>query len=268
MAADHSKGDPFGGWFDVVASTAGAAASLSGAVHGTKLLVALITTIMNARSNSSLLKSIKADTTALRNKPFKHGIDELQLASSLTLPNARWTYHVNAAESSLREALPLARNSQETAAIEYYTAVANIALSQKDEAIYHINQARTAADMIVNTCVHAAHYTLNDARTVKPETPGIRKVWDNPWWGPATLASGGTLLLAFPLVIKGIGYRVRQDLKDFVSFYNLIQYTQAAISDNSFQANYIALEGPVKPSRNSPAKYRLVNIPAPAVNMQ
>jgi hypothetical protein len=263
MVFGSGRDDPLRGWLEVATAAASAAVNLPATLHGTRLAVALITAVADVRNNASLLESIKADTTALRNAPFKHGLDELELAKYLAPSNPRWAYHVRAAESSLRKSLPLARDYRETAVIEFYLTVANIALGQKDEAHYHIDRARKAADIIVNTYAHRAEYVISDSRGMKPKTPGIKKIWDSPVWGVAIFASGGTFLLWGGAVTKAVGVKARADLRDFLGFYNLIQHTGAAVGGADFGARYIALSGPNKTKGMS--KYSLGSTPVPSI---
>lgn len=246
--------DVFGGWYKI-ATTAGRFASLVSKTPGLPTpasdVLGLLAALTDAQdSQSALLSSIKADTTALRNAPFKGALQSLDDARRVGPADPSWDRFLDRAEDKLSEARELESDPQKEALIEYDLGIVWLAKGHRGNARFHLEKCIQCADRVVNEYAEKASIALQDAR---PRDPG-KKRRELPVGAKRALVAGTALLpggvaavAAAGAVKKGrkvAGRGACHDLKDFLDFYNLIQHTASAVS--GAEPQYLKLEGPMK----------------------
>jgi len=243
--------DLFGGWLEIAATIGRFISHLPG-LPGGSVIVDLLAALTGAQdSQVGLLKSIKADTAAIRMNPFRVALQSLQDAQRVGPAHPSWGTFIRRAEDRFIEASKLVSGPQE-ALVEFNLTIVYLTMRDEANTRYHAEQSVHCADRVVDEYVRRSGTAIDDLRTLPAERQAT---------GPRA-RDFGTLaaILGTVALTNGIlsppgsyldamtpwGHRALRDLARFIGFYNLIQRTASSISGND-QPRYLMLSGPEEP---------------------
>jgi hypothetical protein len=113
----------FGGWAQLAVAAGRAISVVPGLSRASAFVDLLVAVIDVQESQTGLLKSIKADTAAIRGGPFKEAVQNLQQARRVGPSDPFWIRHIDRAEDRLSEAFSYAKTPRDKAQIEYNRAL-------------------------------------------------------------------------------------------------------------------------------------------------
>jgi hypothetical protein len=241
----------FGGWTQL-AVAAGRAISLAPGLSRASAFVDLLVALIDVQdSQTGLLKSIKADTAAIRSGPFKEAVENIQHARRVGPSDPLWGRYINRAEDRLSQAFSLASESdlRGKAQIEYNRALVYLALGRKDECRYYLDRSAQWANQMVDGYVRKAKAKIHDARLATDRTK--RHDWSrtakavNNTAAVATLGLYGMFYGALNGIKEATVDAVRlsycDELKEFIGFFNLVEHTASSLSGDR-TPRYLALD--------------------------
>ena len=192
-----------------LAVAAGQVVSQLPGLDGLSPVVNLLATLLQVQeSQITLLKSIKADTTALRSAPFKEALHSLEDAQLVGPKHPYWNTYIHRAEDRMSEAYELASGPRERAVIEYNRGIIHLTLGFQDIAGRHLRRSQEFAKQVVDQYGRKAKDWVSDER---PNPTWQKRKWVmNTFETAAPIASGVTLGLATPLAIAGVVLRDRR----------------------------------------------------------
>jgi hypothetical protein len=241
--------DVFGGWLEIAATVGQFVSALHlPGYRGASAVVNLLTALTAAQDGqTALLRSIKADTAALRMAPLKEALLSLEDARRVGPADSSWDTFIRRAEAKLSEARALVSGLQEEALVEYNLGIVYLAIGHQGNARHSLEQSAGCANRTVNEYVRKARSMIRDDR------PDRLKRWELPKTGQRVLAGGaiaasmvtfGTYTLAYgglkEATVNAARRRACHDLKDFLGFYNLIQHTASRTSGDA-KPRYLTL---------------------------
>ncbi len=242
--------DVFGGWVEIAATVSRFVSQVPG-LHGASVVTDLLAAVADAQyGQTALLKSIKADTAALRMNPFKVALQSLEDARRVGPAHPSWDTFIRRAEDKFIEASKLASGPQEEALVEFNLAIVYLAMGDEVNTRHHIEQSVQCAARAVNGYVQKGRMAIDDFRPSE-ERPEFYKMTAAGGAGLAALlggmwVTGGTMDMSYAAALTPQCRRACHDLKGFIGFYNLIQRTASSVSGGA-QPRYLTLEGPRKP---------------------
>ena len=264
-----------------LAVAAGRVVSKLPGLDGLSPVVDLLATLLQVQeSQITLLKSIKADTTALRSAPFKEALHSLEDARLVGPRHPYWNTYIHRAEDKMSEAYELASGPRERAVIEYNRGVIHLTLGFQDIADRHLRRGQEFATQVVDQYGRKAKDYVSDERP--------NPAWQKRKWALTTLNATaytvlfGTAGFAAPLIGGYAAVRESRkqslcdDLNAFPPFHNLIEDTASRVSGEG-KPQYLALSpvrdvkypyrGPgiggsgIEPYSDRSNSYRLVVLP-------
>ena len=220
----------FGGWLEVATRVGRFVSQLPG-LHGASVVIGLLTALNDAQNDqTALLRSIKADTAALRVAPLKEALHSLEDAQRVGLTDSSWSTFIGRAEAKLSEARELVSSPQEEAFVEFNLGIVWLAIGNKGNASHHLELSAACATRVVDEYVRKASYALEDARP-SPVRRRISRKSVRRLGLAANILLVPALAAGPPLSAKmAAERRTCSDLKDFIGFYNLIQHTASGVS--------------------------------------
>ena len=242
----------FGGWLDIAAAIGRFISRLPGLPAG-PVIADLLAALTDAQeSGTGLLKSVKADTAAIRKRPFKVALQSLRDAQRVGPAHSSWDTFIRRAEDQFSWASQVASSPQEEALVEFNLVIVYLMMEDEVNARYHAEQSVQCAGRAVDECLRRSGTAIDDLRTLPPQhRPGRRRARDT-----GTLAmilgtvaiSNGILSPPGPYLdaMSPWGRRAIHDLERFTGFYNLIQRTASGIAGET-QPQYLVLTGPAEP---------------------
>jgi hypothetical protein len=260
MAADRIPPGPeleavFGKWLQMAAAVGQiiAVLHLPGYKRAASVISVLIALHDAENDQAVLLKSIKADTAAMRAGPLKEALRSIGDAQRVGPADPSWDTYTRRAESKLSEARELVSGPQEEAFVEFNHGVVWLAMGHQANASHHLELSAAAAARAADLLVRKASYALEDARP-SPVGPRIsRHAVDGIVAGAMVLTFGfamypGSAALGVRIAAER---RACEDLKELIGFYNLIQQTASVVS-GEIKPQFLALDGPrlVKNTQN------------------
>jgi hypothetical protein len=243
--------DVFGGWLEIAQMVARFVSQLPG-LGGAPVVVDLLGVLADAQDGqTALLKSIKADTAALRVAPWKEAVESLADARRVGPTDPSWGRFLDRAEAKLSEARQLVSDMREAALVEYDLGMVWLFIGHEVNARYHLQESVQCANQAVN------EYVLKARTWIRDERPDGLKRGKLP---EDVLQIGSSLRDMATLGIwKATAGRARdkacRDLKDFTSFYNLIQDTVGRLSGDA-KPRYLAVHRVYKPNPKEPGLTR------------
>jgi hypothetical protein len=258
--------DVFGGWLEISKVIAQFVSGLPG-LRGVSAVIDLLLNLCDVQNGqNSLLTSIKADTTAIREADFRLAMSSMKEARRVGPDDPSWETFIRRAEASLSRALGQAKNQQEAALIELNLGTVWLAIGHQGNGRYHFEESARHTTRIVDEYVKKAYPTLSDARPSRPRTWRMSR--EQAIIAGAIGAGAGLSLVTFGLaapvtiaafassgVATAAAVRARQRqecerLKDFIGFYNLIQCTLGGMSGPA-GPQYLTLERVVRADTSS-----------------
>jgi hypothetical protein len=247
------SGEVFGVWAGI-ALKAGRLISRLGILPGGSEAVDLLGALVDAQnSQSALLKSIKADTAALRNERYKVALNSMAEALRVGPRDPLWAINIRRAEDNLSHALALVSGPNEQALVEYNLWIVYLAMGSGGSACHHLELSMECAKRAVNGYVLQARSLLHDAR---PAAEHVRRERSETAQDVVAAANAvalvGTVglwsLVASAASAPGgrIKSRACRELGEFIGFYNLLQYTVSGIRGDA-EPQYLVLEYTWKP---------------------
>jgi len=240
----------FGGWLEIAVTVGRFVSQLPG-YGGVSAVVNLLAALTDAQDGrTALLRSIKADTAAMRIAPLKGALLSLQEARRVGPADPLWDTFIRRAEDSLSKALALVSGPQEEALVEFNLGVVYLMMGHPDSARHHLGQSVQCADRVVNEYMQKEAFAIDDLRPLADRPPGQLLKRNN--------AGSFAVTLGLSMVSKGVVSgpyveamtpwvrRACRDLQRFISFYNLIQRTASSVSGNA-RPRYLVLDGPTQP---------------------
>jgi hypothetical protein len=286
-----SGSDAFGAWSAVASKVAKVAIAIGKVVPGVSEAADVLNALVEVEdSDSGLLKSIKADTVALRNKHFKAGVRSLREATLARDDEELWKFHIDRAQHNLHDAIDLVNDDEELAQVELNLAIVYLAKGNVKQAQRRLAHSSTAANRAVASYLRKPwpwwealraldaedkdknYQFLEDHRSAASDTAQSDKWMEN--------MKGVTELSLVGLTVFGLGvgaltagkamefyqvHKERQEIRklvDFLDFYNLNEYLAAAVTPGR-HANYVALIRMPDTTPGMP-KYWLVDHPNPS----
>jgi hypothetical protein len=241
--------DLFGGWIEIAATVSRFVSQLPGFRGGsvvTDLLAALTDTQVG---QAALLKSIKADTAALRKKPFKVALQSLEDARRVGPDHPSWDTFLRRAEDNFVEAGTLVSGSQEKAFVEFDLAIVYLAMGDEVNSRHHIEQSVQCADRAVNEYMQIGRGAITDGRP-REEIPEFKMTATAGVFLAGAIGgmwvTGGALNWGYAKALTPQCRKACHELKGFLGFYNLIQRTASSVSGGA-QPRYLTLDGPDRP---------------------
>jgi len=239
----------FGDWAQL-AAVAGRAVSLVPGLSRASAFVDLLVALIDVQhSQTGLLKSIKADTAALRSAKFKEALDSLQHARRVGPSDSYWGHHIDRAEDRLSQAFSLASDPRDKAHIQYNRALVYLALGRKDDCRYYLGQSAQWANEVVDLRMRKAKAKIHDARHAAERTKRHRL---SPRTANALNTTAAIATLNLYLLFYGALNGIKEatvdsvrlsycdELKDFIGFFNLIEQTASSLSGDR-RPRYLAL---------------------------
>ncbi len=252
MAADRIPPGPeleavFGKWLQMAAAVGQiiAVLHLPGYKRAAAAIGVLIALHDAENDQAVLLKSIKADTAAMRAGPLKEALRSIGDAQRVGPADPSWDTYTRRAEGKLSQARELVSSPQEEAFVEFNHGVVWLAMGHQANAAHHLELSTAAAARAVDLLVRKASYALEDARP-SPVGPRIsRHAVDGIVAGAMVLTFGfamypGSAALGVRIAAER---RACEDLKELIGFYNLIQQTASVVSGET-RPQFLALVGP------------------------
>jgi hypothetical protein len=254
----------FGGWADLAAAFGRAVGVVPGLQAAPALVDVLVALLSVQDSQSGLLKSIKADTAAIRSGPFKEAMESLEDARRVGPADTFWSRYIDRAEDRLSQAFSFAADDdlRGKAQIQYNRAVVHVALRREDDTRYYLGQSAQLANQVVDGYVRKAGVMINDAR------PNARPVKRHEW-SNGTRRAAAVADTAAAIVTLGTWWFFRQNVKEatvdairlsyckeleqFIGFYNLIQHSSSFVLAGR-KPEYLSL---VDTSRQEETSYTL-----------
>lgn len=239
----------FGGWLEIAQMVARFVSQLPG--HGgASVVVDLLGALTDAQDGqAALLKSIKADTAALRKSPWKQAVESLADARRVGPTDPSWGRFLDRAEAKLSEARQLVSDMREAALVEYDRGIVWLFIGHEVNARYYLQEGVQCADRVVDEYVRKSGGAIEDLRTERRPTRFRGR-------DAATLAAMlGTVAITNGLLSPNGNYldamtlggrRACRNLERFIGFYNLIQRTASSVSGGA-QPRYLVLSGPEEP---------------------
>jgi hypothetical protein len=240
--------DVFGGWEQIAAAVGRVVAQLP-ALGGSPGITSLLVALLDAQTGQAdLLKSIKADTLALRTAPYKEAMHSLDAARRVGPGDRFWNIYIERAEAKLSEAQELVSDLREQTLVEYNRAIVYFTMGHQENGRYYIEQSCQHADQVVNEYLQKAKDFITDRRPVPAAKPrGLPKAAKNALEAGEVVVGFATIGTYFyaragvQIAIDRPKERARRDLQSFIGFYNLIQHTASKVSDN-IKPQYLTLE--------------------------
>jgi len=242
-------GGAFGRWVEV-AGTVGRLASQLPGLHGVSVVIDVLAALTDAQNGqTALLKSIKADTAALRIAPFKVAVESLGEALRVGPADPSWDTYIHRTEEKLSDALALVSGPQEEALVEFDLGITWFLMGHKGNARHHIERSLQCGHQVVNEYVRKARNQIHDERPFEDRVKrwelskaGRRAVVAGQTvWVVGTFGLGGAVFTAYDATVVRARRQARSDLNDFIGFYNLIQYTVSSMSGNA-KPQYLILD--------------------------
>jgi hypothetical protein len=241
----------FGGWLEIAATIGRFISPLPG-LPGGSVIMDLLAALTGAQdTQTGLLKSIKADTAALRMNPFRVALQSLQDAQRVGPAHPSWGTFIRRAEDKFIEASKLVSGPQE-ALVEFNLTIVYLMMEDEANTRYHAEQSVQCADRVVDEYVRSSGTAIADCRILPAErTPKGLRARD---FGSLAVTLGTVAITLGILSPPGSyldamtpwGRRALRDLERFIGFYNLIQRTASSISGDA-QPRYLVLSGPDEP---------------------
>jgi len=238
----------FGGWAQLAVASGRAISLVPGLSRASAFVDLLVALIDVQDSQIGLLKSIKADTAALRSAPFKEAVDNLQQARRVGPSDPFWGRYIDRAEDRLSQAFSLASDPRDMAHIEYNRALVYLALGRNDDCRYYLGQSAQWANQVVDGYARKAKAKIHDARLAADRTKRHRLGRTagalNTTAAIATLGLSAFFFGALNGIKEATVDSVRlsycDELKDFIGFFNLIEQTASSLSGDR-SPRYLAL---------------------------
>lgn len=261
MAIDDLSGarahEVCGGWAKVAVELAGVLAELHG-IPGAGAVARLLDSLVDTQcSQDSVLRSIKADTSALRNEHFLSGLNRLGDARHAGPAHPMWEVYLTSAEEHLSSARSLVRDATEEMLVEFNLSMVLLMRGHRDQAARHLGQSSQAADRALGEYLQAQWWdysgagndgsspmqVITDMRPDFPHAPPRRTgpFWDgiSLMWALSGIFSGGLTLLFGLLYVLERKRRLFGQLERFIWLYNVNEYAASSITGRS--ARYRAL---------------------------
>jgi hypothetical protein len=274
-------GDVIGRWLGVANRVMPFIAQLPG-LQGVSVVVPLLGALNDIENDQiALLKSIKADTAALRENPFKLALSRMEDARRVGPADSSWNTFLSSAEASLSEARGLVGSQQEKSLVEFNLGVVWLAKNHQANALHYFEESTQSAIRAVNDYVRRARSALTDDRPspIRPRQLVSPEMADMLGGAGAVAGIVGmaalsvfTAGLALPVVAGGAAgaytaaqaKRVRErqackELADFLGFYNLTQRAVSVVSGNT-KPEYLTLEGPAQAAEEPRIKASIKNM--------
>lgn len=239
----------FGGWAQLAVAAGRAISVVPGLSRASAFVDLLVAVIDVQESQTGLLKSIKADTAAIRSGPFREAVDNLQQARRVGPSDPFWSRHMDRAEDRLSQAFSFASAPRDKAQIEYNRALVYLALGRKDDCRYYLGQSAQWANQAVDGYVRQAKTKIHDARLATDRTK--RHNWSRTAKAlnnTAAIVTLGTYGMFYGILsgikeatVDSVRLSYADELKEFIGFFNLIEQTSGSLFDDP-KPRYLALD--------------------------
>jgi hypothetical protein len=147
---DPAAEDVFGRWSEIAGAVVRFVSQLPGLRNGSVVMDLLLVFTDAQRGQTALLKSIKADTAALRVAPLKEALQSLEDARRVGPTDPLWDTFIRRAEANLSTARTLVSGPHEQALVEFNQGIVYLTMGHEDNARYHLEQGVQCADQAVN----------------------------------------------------------------------------------------------------------------------
>lgn len=255
MAIDDLSGarghEVYGGWAKVAVELAGVVAELHG-VPGAGAVARLLDSLIDTQcSQDSMLRSIKADTSALRNEHFLSGLNRLGDARQAGPAHPMWEVYLSSAEEHLSSARSLVRDATEEMLVEFNLSMVLLMRGYRDQAARHLGQSTQAADRALGEYLQAQWWdysgagndgsepkqVITDMRPDVDHAPPRRSgsFWDGIFimWALSGVFSCGLTLLCGMLYVLARKRHLFGQLERFICLYNVNEYAASSITGRS-----------------------------------
>jgi hypothetical protein len=210
-----------GRWLPVAQSISQVAMQLHG-MPGASMVLGLLVAVTDPDSSpEGLLRSIKADTSALRMAPLRTAMRALSDARRVGQEHSEWSRYIDRADDELSRARSLASGPNEVAVIEFNHAVVYLLRGDEPNALHHLRLSAGASDDAISLYMRWG-YNIIDWRQ-----SNAVKLWPR--------AARIAMIPTYPVLLMAVGTytamtmpkrrRSMRELREFISFYNLIQHT-------------------------------------------
>lgn len=234
--AEYAGSQFVGRWLPVAQSISQLALQLHG-MPGASMVLGLLVAVTDPEgSPEGLLRSIKADTSALRMAPLRTAMQALSDARRVGQEHSEWSRYIDRADDELSRARSLASGPNEVAVIEFNHGVVYLLRGDETNALHHLRLSARASDDAVSLYMRWG-YNILDRRE-----PRVIKKWP--------LAARIALMPTFPVLLAGgavytaatmpMRRRSMRELREFISFYNLIQHTLNSVGGDD--PRYLKIE--------------------------